>query len=377
MKIAVNTRMLLRGKLDGIGWFTHEIMSRVVKAHPEHEFHFIFDRPYDESFVFASNVKVHVVMPQARHPWLFRLWYNWMVPRKLKQIGADIFVSPDMMLSLRTDCKQIVVLHDLNFEHYPEDLPSHISRYLRSQSPLFAQRADTIVTVSEFSKQDIVKQYGVDASKVQVVYNAPQEAYRVLNVNERDLSKKKWAQGDNYFVFISSIHPRKNLLRLLKAYDRFRMQSGRSVKLVAVGRRFWKNQSLDDTLRDMKFADDVIFTGHLEQSELTHALGGALSLVYVSYFEGFGVPIVEAFRSGVPVITSNVTSMPEVAGDAALQVNPFNEEEIASAMVRIVQDSLLRTDMIAKGEERVKLFDWNSSAEKFWGIINETATRNE
>jgi glycosyltransferase involved in cell wall biosynthesis len=377
MKIAVNTRMLLRGKLDGIGWFTHEIMSRVVKAHPEHEFHFIFDRPYDESFVFASNVKVHVVMPQARHPWLFRLWYNWMVPRKLKQIGADIFVSPDMMLSLRTDCKQIVVLHDLNFEHYPEDLPSHISRYLRSQSPLFAQRADTIVTVSEFSKQDIVKQYGVDASKVQVVYNAPQEAYRVLNVNERDLSKKKWAQGDNYFVFISSIHPRKNLLRLLKAYDRFRMQSGRSVKLVAVGRRFWKNQSLDDTLRDMKFADDVIFTGHLEQSELTHALGGALALVYVSYFEGFGVPIVEAFRSGVPVITSNVTSMPEVAGDAALQVNPFNEEEIASAMVRIVQDSLLRTDMIAKGEERVKLFDWNSSAEKFWGIINETATRNE
>jgi glycosyltransferase involved in cell wall biosynthesis len=377
MKIAVNTRMLLRGKLDGIGWFTHEIMSRVVKAHPEHEFHFIFDRPYDESFVFASNVKVHVVMPQARHPWLFRLWYNWMVPRKLKQIGADIFVSPDMMLSLRTDCKQIVVLHDLNFEHYPEDLPSHISRYLRSQSPLFAQRADTIVTVSEFSKQDIVKQYGVDASKVQVVYNAPQEAYRVLNVNERDLSKKKWAQGDNYFVFISSIHPRKNLLRLLKAYDRFRMQSGRSVKLVAVGRRFWKNQSLDDTLRDMKFADDVIFTGHLEQTELTHALGGALALVYVSYFEGFGVPIVEAFRSGVPVITSNVTSMPEVAGDAALQVNPFNEEEIASAMVRIVQDSLLRTDMIAKGEERVKLFDWNSSAEKFWGIINETATRNE
>jgi glycosyltransferase involved in cell wall biosynthesis len=155
------------------------------------------------------------------------------------------------------------------------------------------------------------------------------------------------------------------------------MQSGRSVKLVAVGRRFWKNQSLDDTLRDMKFADDVIFTGHLEQSELTHALGGALALVYVSYFEGFGVPIVEAFRSGVPVITSNVTSMPEVAGDAALQVNPFNEEEIASAMVRIVQDSLLRTDMIAKGEERVKLFDWNSSAEKFWGIINETATRNE
>jgi glycosyltransferase involved in cell wall biosynthesis len=377
MKIAVNTRLLLRGKLDGIGWFTHEIMSRIVLAHPEHEFHFLFDRPYDPSFVFAPNVHAHVVMPQARHPWLFRLWYNWMVPRKLKQIGADIFVSPDMMLSLRATCKQIVVLHDLNFEHYPDDLPSHISRYLKSQTPLFASRAEAIITVSEFSKQDIIKQYGVAASKVHVVYNAPQEAYRPLSESERVASKSRWAKEEEYFVFISSIHPRKNLQRLLLAYDRFRSESGSKVKLVAVGRRFWKNDSLDQTLLNMTFADDVLFTGHLEQSDLVQVLGGALALLYVSYFEGFGVPIVEAFRSGVPVITSNVTSMPEVAGKSALLVDPFNVQEITAAMVRIEQDPRLRSELIAQGSEQVKLFDWNRSAEKFWGIIDETATRNE
>jgi glycosyltransferase involved in cell wall biosynthesis len=375
MKIAVNTRLLLRGKLDGIGWFTHEIISRIVRAHPEHEFHFLFDRPFDAAFVFAPNVHAHVVMPQARHPWLFRLWYNWMVPRKLRQIGADVFVSPDMMISLRTKCKQIVVLHDLNFEHYPQDLPAHIARYLRSQTPLFAQKADAIITVSEFSKSDIVTHYEVAPSKVHVVYNAAQQAYRVIYEGQRAEVRRSLTQGEPYFVFISSIHPRKNLQRLLLAYDQFRLHTGSKVKLVAVGRRFWKNELLDTTLREMKFGNDVIFTGHLEQTELSNVLGGALALVYVSYFEGFGVPIVEAFQCGVPVITSNVTSMPEVAGNAAILVNPFSVDEITQAMVQMHGDEALRKDLIAKGSTRSGLYNWDHSAEKFWRVIEQTVNR--
>jgi glycosyltransferase involved in cell wall biosynthesis len=371
----VNTRLLLRGKLDGIGWFTREIISRIVRDHPEHEFHFLFDRPYDPEFVFAPNVHAHVVMPQARHPLLFRLWYNWMVPRKLREIGADIFVSPDMMISLRTKCKQIVVLHDLNFEHYPQDLPAHIARYLQSQTPLFAAKANAIITVSEFSKSDIVKQYEVDPSKVHVVYNAAQQAYRVIDEVQRAEVKRGLTQGEPYFVFISSIHPRKNLQRLLLAYDQFRLRSGSKVKLVAVGRRFWKNEVLDSTLREMQCGDDVLFTGHLEQGELSSVLGGALALVYVSYFEGFGVPIVEAFQSGVPVITSNVTSMPEVAGDAAILVNPFSVEEIAQAMMQLHGDATLRAELIAKGALRAGLYNWDDSAEKFWQVIEQTVKR--
>ena len=372
MKIAVNTRLLLRGKLDGIGWFTHEILSRIVRDHPEHEFHFLFDRPYDASFLFAPNVHAHVVSPQARHPLLFRIWYNWMIPRKLKQLGADIFVSPDMMVSLRAKCKQIVVLHDLNFEHYPQDLPAHIARYLSSQTPLFAQKADSIITVSQFSKSDIVKQYGVQPAKIHVVYNAAQPSYHVLSEQERKEVRDEWTQGVPYFIFISSIHPRKNLQRLLLAYDQFRRESGQEVKLVAVGRRFWKNEVLDSTLQQMEFANDVIFTGHLEQDALCRALGGALSLVYVSYFEGFGVPIVEAFQSGVPVITSNVTSMPEVAGDAAILVNPLDVNEIAQAMLNIFQDPELRAGLIEKGLSRATQFSWEQSAKDFWNVIEHT-----
>jgi glycosyltransferase involved in cell wall biosynthesis len=375
MKIAVNTRLLLKGKLDGIGWFTHEIMSRIVKEYPEHEFHFLFDRPYDEAFIFAPNVHPHIVSPQARHPWLFRLWYNWMVPRKLKQIGADVFVSPDMMLSLRTSCKQIVTLHDLNFEHYPTDLPAHIARYLKSQTPLFAKKAEAVITVSEFTKQDIVAHYGINPQRIEVIYNAAQSAYRPLSEEECEAVRARWTNGESYFVFISSIHPRKNLQRLLIAYDRFREQTGSAVKLIAVGRRFWKNELLDDTLSRMKFANDVIFTGHLDTTELTHVLGGAMALVYVSYFEGFGVPIVEAFQSGVPVITSNITSMPEVAGNAALLVDPFQEDEIAHAMTKVFSEPELRRELISKGLQRAALFSWENSAKQFWGVIERTVSK--
>jgi glycosyltransferase involved in cell wall biosynthesis len=298
-----------------------------------------------------------------------------MVPRKLRQIGADVFVSPDMMISLRAKCKQIVVLHDLNFEHYPQDLPAHIARYLRSQTPLFAAKADAIITVSEFSKSDIVKQYTVSPANVHVVHNAAQQAYRVLSEAQRVDVRKSLTQDEPYFVFISSIHPRKNLQRLLLAYDQFRLHTGSKVKLVAVGRRFWKNELLDTTLREMQFGDDVLFTGHLEQAELSNVLGGALALVYVSYFEGFGVPIVEAFQCGVPVITSNVTSMPEVAGDAALLVNPFSVEEIAQAMVQLHSDEALRKDLIVKGGLRSSLYNWDDSAKKFWQVIEQTVNR--
>jgi glycosyltransferase involved in cell wall biosynthesis len=376
MKIVVNTRLLLRGKLDGIGWFTHELLSRIVRSHPEHEFHFIFDRPYSDEFVFASNVKAHVLPPPARHPLLFRMWYDWMIPWKLSRLRPDVFVSPDMMISTRTKTPQVVVLHDLNFEHHPEDLPAPIARYLRKMTPRFASHAKAIVTVSEFSKRDIMAQYHVPQEKVRVVYNGVQDAFQPLSDDQKGQAKDKWAGGCKYFVFVSSIHPRKNLKRLLEAYELFRERHSERIKLVAVGRMFWKNEELTATLSAMKYAEDIVFTGHLETQELTHVIGAAHALMYVSYFEGFGVPIVEAFKCGIPVVTSNVTAMPEVAGDAALQVDPFSVDDIAGAMRDVIMNEELRSRLIERGYKRAEAFDWNRSAREFWQIIESCAQRN-
>lgn len=369
MKIAVNTRLLLKGRLDGIGWFTLENFSRICRNHPEHEFHFIFDRAYDPDFVFSSNVIPHVLPPQARHPILFRIWYDWSLPLLLQRIKPDLLISPDAMLSMRTQIPQLLVIHDLNFIHYPDDLPEIISAYWRRQTPRFVRKAARIVTVSEYSKSDIIRQFGVDESLIDVAHNGVNESFGPLDPHSQRLVREKWTGGQPYFLFVSSIHPRKNLQRLLPAFDRFRLACDEPVKLLVVGKRFWLNDELDRVYRNMVHRSDVIFADRLEADELRSVTASALASVYVSYFEGFGIPIIEAFKCGVPVITSGVTSMPEVAGNAGILVNPFSIEEISKAMHDVWSNTSLREELIRRGFERVKQYSWDRSSELLWESI--------
>lgn len=363
---------MLSGKMEGIGWFTHEIMRRVVAAHPEVEFHFIFDRPFSREFIFGPNVVPHVLPPQARHPLLYKIWYDYSIPHLLKKINADVFVSPDAMLSLRTSTPQLIVIHDLNFEHYPEDVPAVYTRFLKKRSPQFAAKANRIVTVSEFSKSDIAQLYGISLEKMDVVYNGVHAAYHPLDDETKETTRQKHAQGKPYFVFVSSIHPRKNLQRLLPAFDYFKDQTKSDAQLLVVGQKFWFNEKIRHAFDSMKYASDVHFTGRMEVEELNKIVGASIASVYPSYFEGFGIPVIEGFRCEVPVITSTATSLPEVAGDAALLVDPFSEKSIAEALIQIFDNPSLRETLITRGRERVKLFDWDLSAQKFWESIIKT-----
>ena len=312
MKIAVNTRLLLKNKLEGIGWFTYETLIRIVNQHPEHEFYFIFDRKYDERFVFASNVTPIVIGPQARHPILFYIWFEFSIPRVLKKIKADLFISPDAFGSLRAKTKTLTVLHDLNFEHFPNIMPPLVQKYYTYFTPKFATKADRIATVSEFSKNDIVKQYGVSPEKVDVVYNGANKEFKPVEEDIKRITKDMYSKACDFFVFIGALNPRKNLSNLFKAFDIFKDQNTTDIKLLIVGEKMYWSGEIKDTFDAMKFKDDIIFTGRLEPEELHKVVGSALALTYVSIFEGFGIPIVEAWYSETPVITSNVTSMPEI-----------------------------------------------------------------
>lgn len=366
MKIAVNTRLLLKNRLDGIGWFTYETLRRITLAHPEVEFHFFFDREYDPSFVFSGNVKSHVVHPQARHPLLFRWWFDFSVPLLLRRIKPDLFVSTDAMLSLGTHTPQLLVIHDLNFEHYPNDIPSRFSKYLRKRTPLFAKKANRICTVSEFSKSDIAKCYGIAPDLIDVVYNGVNENFVPLSDEQKLLSRKEFSNSKPYFVFVSSLHPRKNLHRLLLAFDDFKQRTGADCNLVVVGKKFWLNNEMEKVYNQMAFKEQVIFTGWLPPEELHRVVGGAIASVYISYFEGFGIPLIEAFSCGVPVITSNVTSMPEVAKEAALLVDPFSVSEISDALEKMFMDENLRIEYINRGFMRVKDFSWDRTSGLLW-----------
>ena len=368
MKIAVNTRLLLKNRLEGIGWVAYETLRRMVKDHPDVEFYFIFDREPDPMFIFGDNVKPIVLFPQARHPFLFIWFFEFSVTKALKKIKPDLFFSPDGYLSLRSDVPQVTQFHDLNFEHFPKDMPRiHLWHY-KKYFPKFARKAKRIVTVSEFSKQDIVDCYGVDSQKIDVAYNGVNEIFKPLSETEIMEIRGKYSGGFPYFMFVGSLHPRKNLARLFSAFDRFKSYNRNDVKLVIVGEKRWWTEPIQRAYDAMSCKDDVVFVGRLSAEDLHRVTAAALASVYVSYFEGFGIPILEAFKCETPVITSNVTSMPEVAKDAALLVDPFNEDSIAKAMIKVLDDKV-RERLIEKGRERAKDFSWDKAADDIWNSL--------
>lgn len=366
MRIAVNTRLLLPNKLEGIGWFTHETFSRIVKAHPEHEFLFLFDRAFDTRFIYGSNVTPVVLFPPTRHPLLYRLWFDWLLPRKLKALKADVFISPDGFLALGSEIPSLAVIHDLNFEHYPEDLPPAYSRYYRSYFPRFARHATRLATVSDFSRRDIAGRYEIPMGHIDVVYNGVGAAFRTLEADEKQAARDTFAAGHEYFICVGSLHPRKNIARLLLAFDNLLSEHPSELRLVIVGERFWWDQRMKEAWDRVVHKDRVLFTGRLEQDELVHALGGSVALAFVSYFEGFGIPVAEAMRCGIPVVAAEATALPEIAASAAYYCDPFSVQDITRALRTVSTDPELRSELGRKGLERAQRYTWEHSAVALW-----------
>lgn len=371
MRIAVNTRLLLSGKLDGIGWFTYETLKRMVASHPEHEFIFIFDRKPSPKFVFEKNVKAVVAHPQARHPILWYLFFEFGVYRILKKYKPDLFLSPDGWMCLRTNTPSLSVIHDLNFEKFPEFLPKLVSKYYRYYFPRFAKKAARIATVSEFSKVDIHNRYGVSLDDIDVVYNGANTRYNPLSEVEKAKVKEEYTGGADYFLFVGLIHPRKNLENQLKAFEEFKLKTNSKAKFVVVGDTYWASDSLKDFMSNSVTKGDVIFLGRQSVAVLSKLYGAATALCYVSHFEGFGIPILEAFHAEIPVITANTSSMPEICGDAGITVDPSDVSAISLAMNQIATNAELRESLIEKGRVQKMKFSWDKTAAALWVSIQK------
>lgn len=316
-----------------------------------------------------------IIAPQARHPLLWKIWFNYSVPRAIKKHQAQLFLSTDGFLSEKLKIPQVAVIHDLNFDIYPEDLrPSH-SRYYRKYFPQFAKIASRLATVSEFSKNDITSRYNIAADKIDVVYNAASESFKPSTQSQISNFKLKYTAGNDYFLFVGAMHPRKNIERLLLAFDQLKKEQPGNYKLVLVGNKYWWSNQIKKTFDNLLNQNDVIFTGRLGNEDLTTALSGAMALTFVPYFEGFGIPILEAFACHCPVITSNITAMPEIAADAALLVDPFSVESITSAMALLLTEPELRQQLISKGNARLLDFNWDKSAKDLWKTI-ENCVKN-
>jgi glycosyltransferase involved in cell wall biosynthesis len=378
MIIAVNTRFLLPNRLEGMGWVAYETLSRMVAAHPEDTFVFFFDRPFEPSFVFAKNVIPVVLFPQARHPFLFVWWFEWSVARALKRYNADVFLSPDNFCTLRTDVPTCLVVHDVAWTHPESRVGGLMQWYYDFFAPRFLQKATRIVTVSNFVKQDALRAYPfLDEKKIEVAHNACRSDFKPLSEAEKTSVKAQYTEGSPFFIFVGAVHPRKNVHRLIEAFGLFKKRTNSAVKLVIVGRFGWQTGDVKAAFDGSDYQKDIIFTGYVANEEVPKLVGSALAVTYVSLSEGFGIPILEGFNCDVPVLTSTTTSMPEVAADAALLVNPESIEDIANGMEKLATNADLRADLIEKGKKRRVDFDWNNSAAILYKNVQATFVANK
>ncbi len=261
-------------------------------------------------------------------------------------------------------CPVVATIHDLAFEHIPETFKRRSWMQMRLTVRRTARTAAHIITVSEYSRRDIIETYGVAPERVTVTPEAAAPHFRPASAEETARVRRKYGLEGEYVLAVGSIQPRKNLVRLLRAYADLRRARAQDKlpKLVLVGKKAWL---YGETLRAVErenLRDHTIFTGYVPTADLPALYSAALCFVYPSYFEGFGLPPLEAMQCGTPVLTGNLTSLPEVVGDAGLSVNPFDESALAAALARLIDDPELRSTLRLKGFERARTFNWRETA---------------
>ena len=364
--------------MEGIGWFAYETLKRITQQHPEHQFYFLFDRPYHPSFIFGDNVIPVHIPPPARHPVLWYAWFEIAVPLALKRIKPDLFLSPEGYLTLHANCPMLCVMHDIAYEHFPETVPGLVGRYYRYFFPRYAQKAARVATVSDFSRQDLIKYYHIPSDKIDLVYNGCNEYYHPVSEDNQVSTRNKWADGKPYFVFIGGLYPRKNIKNLMLAFNQFRQQNGKDFKLLLIGKKAYQAGELEKLVEELEYGKDIHFLGRVDDTtEVNNILASAFAMTYVSLFEGFGIPCLEAMRCGTAVITSDNSSLPEVCGDAALYVkDPTSVNEIAEKLAEMAETPGLRERLIEAGYKQASKFSWQNSAELLWASMMKVAGKD-
>ena len=338
----------------------------------------------------VNHYTIYVTTNEARDRFSNR-WANFKVRSTLPHtpliripitLSAELRKNPVDVLHVQftappfAPCPVVVSIHDLSFEHLPQTFNRRSRTQLRLTVRHSARRAARILSLSEHTRRDIIETYGIKPQRVTAIpLAAPEHFGPILDTRELQRVRHNYGIDRDYILSVGSIQPRKNLARLVRAYASLRGECSADElpRLVLVGKCAWL---YDETLRaldETNVKDAVVLTGYVPESDLPALYSGALCFVYPSYFEGFGLPPLEAMKCGAPVIVGNKTSLPEVVGDAALAVDPFDIDSIAGAIRRLINDSALRRELSVKGQKRATEFNWRETAKKTLAVYKEVA----
>ncbi|MBK7525726.1 MAG: glycosyltransferase family 4 protein [Saprospiraceae bacterium] len=366
MIIGVNARMILSDNLEGIPRYIYETTREMALEHPNDRFILYFDRKIKHSLSFPDNVSFSVIPLQSRHPLLWIIWFEILLPYFLKRDKIDVFYSADGYMSLYSDIPTVLVTHDLAYIHYPEHLPIMTRWYYRYFTPRFFNAAKKIITVSDATRKDILMNHKINESKIEIAGNAINN-YSIDNSGEIGLSIKKLVEHRTpYFCFIGALHPRKNVVKMCEAFAVFQKKYKKNYRLIIAGRFAWKSEDIKNSIQNNPMIE---YAGTVNEAEKKTILSNSKGLLYLSLFEGFGIPILEGMLAGVPILCSDISSMPEVAGDAAIFADPTNIESMAEGMNEITKTDI-KIKLIEAGKKRCMDFSWSKSASIIHGCIS-------
>ncbi len=302
-----------------------------------------------------------------------RLWTHIRLSAEMVARPPDVLFVPSHVLPLIHPQRSVVTVHDLGYRHYPEAHRTRDRLYLDWSTYWNARQAAAVIVDSLATRDDLVQGYGIDPSKVRVVYLGRAEAISPVR-DERVLAgvRKRFGIAGRYLLYVGTLQPRKNLARVIGAFGRLAGDPTiGELQLVLAGKRGWLYDDLFAQVARLGLEGRVLFPGYVEDADLPALLSGAAAFVFPSLYEGFGIPVLEAGACGVPVITSNTSSLPEVAGDAALLVDPHDVDAIADAMYRLMTDEALRAELARRGRENVKRFSWEQCARETLAVLEE------
>ncbi|HYE89165.1 MAG TPA: glycosyltransferase family 1 protein [Vicinamibacterales bacterium] len=368
MRIAIDARKL---RDFGIGTYIRNILMELSRLDRDTEY-VVLCRPddVDSGDVLGRNFRM---VPEAAPA--YSIAEQFRIPLALAREGVQLVHAPHYVLPPLLRCRSVVTIHDCIHLMFPEYLPNRLAHvYARGSMWSASRKADRILTVSEASKRDILRFFNVAPDRVEVIYNAIDERFLAPADAERmDLVRQRYQLDHPFVLYVGNIKPHKNIERLIDAFGRARSEVDNDLKLIIIGDEISKYPALRQSVHKHKLDKHVRFLGFQPMETLAAFYRLARVFVFPSLYEGFGLPPLEAMACGAPVVTSNVSSLPEVAGGAALLVDPYDEDAIANAMIRAITDDYLRAELIEKGRQRAQSFSWTQSVRKIHNIYMQVA----
>lgn len=383
MVVGIDARVLVLGRRSGVEEYLLQLLPPMLANDPDVEFRLFYSAWRKEPLAYPWLRRPNVRVFEFRFPnrfFLFPANVALGIPRLDRLLGGcDVFWSPHIFFAaLSSGVRQVLTVHDLAFERYPE----HFSlgkrfwhRYLMRPRRQ-ARRADQIVAVSRSTQRDLERLYGVPSSKISVIYPGVDLSCRVAEVGEerRRALRKKYRLPERFILFFGTLEPRKNVGGLIAAFELYKQTyapAGDGVRLVIAGSPGWLWRDVIRRAQRSALASDIVFTGFVAEEDKPFLYRLAEVFAYPSFFEGFGFPPLEAMACGIPVITSNRSSLPEVVGDAAILIDPYRPMEVAQALAVLLHDQAARRMLVARGLERAARFSWETAARQLMTVLRD------